>query len=480
MRSALCCPIPGGEHPWGIVGASGTEPWHWTEDDIAFVESVAATLGAAVRRQELEGQLQHQALHDPLTGLPNRALVHRPDRPRAGPGGPPGLAAGRAAPGPRRLQDRQRLARARQRRRAAGRAGDALRAGRARRRHGRAARRRRVRGGLRGRRERAGRRVRGRGAARAVRPSRPARRPPDQPVGQRRGRARGRRRGRHGRAAQRGGHRDVPRQAATGPAPTASSTRRCAATRSAGSTSPASCARRSAATVSTSTTSRSSTWPPARSSRIEALARWTNDAGERVPPDVFIPVAEETGLIGELGAVDPARGGPARGGLAADPRGRCPGERQRPRAAQPHLRATRCWPRSTRRASTRASSASRSPSRSSSTTTRPPRTRSHRLRDAGVSLLDRRLRHRLQLAELPPALPRRRRAQDRPVLPRRGHPRRGRRPGGDRSRPGLRPAGLRRGRRDPRAARAAWSSSAATSGRATCWPARCRPTRSRR
>ncbi|MEO5709455.1 MAG: EAL domain-containing protein [Nocardioidaceae bacterium] len=75
MRSALCCPIPGGEHPWGIVGASGTDPRHWTEDDIAFVESVAATLGAAVRRQELEAQLQHQALHDPLTGLPNRALV---------------------------------------------------------------------------------------------------------------------------------------------------------------------------------------------------------------------------------------------------------------------------------------------------------------------------------------------------------------------------------------------------------------------
>jgi diguanylate cyclase (GGDEF)-like protein len=75
MRAALCCPIPGGEHPWGIVGASGTDPRHWTEDDVAFVESVAATLGAAVRRQELEDQLQHQALHDPLTGLPNRALV---------------------------------------------------------------------------------------------------------------------------------------------------------------------------------------------------------------------------------------------------------------------------------------------------------------------------------------------------------------------------------------------------------------------
>ena len=75
MRSAICCPIPGGERPWGIVGASGVDPRRWSVDDIAFVESVAATLGAAVRRQDLEVQLQHQALHDPLTGLPNRALV---------------------------------------------------------------------------------------------------------------------------------------------------------------------------------------------------------------------------------------------------------------------------------------------------------------------------------------------------------------------------------------------------------------------
>ena len=76
MRSTLSCPIPGSDgQPWGAVGASGDLPYHWTEDDLAFVESVAATLGAAVRRDELEARLQHQALHDPLTGLPNRPLV---------------------------------------------------------------------------------------------------------------------------------------------------------------------------------------------------------------------------------------------------------------------------------------------------------------------------------------------------------------------------------------------------------------------
>jgi diguanylate cyclase (GGDEF)-like protein len=74
-RSALSTPVPGSDGPWGIVGAAGAEPRAWTDEDVAFVESVSALLGAAVRRAELEDALQHQALHDPLTGLPNRALA---------------------------------------------------------------------------------------------------------------------------------------------------------------------------------------------------------------------------------------------------------------------------------------------------------------------------------------------------------------------------------------------------------------------
>jgi diguanylate cyclase (GGDEF)-like protein/PAS domain S-box-containing protein len=34
---------------------------------------------------------------------------------------------------------------------------------------------------------------------------------------------------------------------------------------------------------------------------FEALARWCNDEGQQIPPDVFVPIAEECGLMPELG-----------------------------------------------------------------------------------------------------------------------------------------------------------------------------------
>ena len=75
IRGTIACPIPGEDAAWGLIGPVAPQPVTWTEDDVAFVESVAATVGAAVRRHDLETQLAHQALHDPLTGLPNRALA---------------------------------------------------------------------------------------------------------------------------------------------------------------------------------------------------------------------------------------------------------------------------------------------------------------------------------------------------------------------------------------------------------------------
>ncbi len=74
-RAGLVVAVPGRHAPWGVIGISGETPHEWLPDEVAFAESLAATMGAAVQRAELETELQHQALHDSLTGLPNRALA---------------------------------------------------------------------------------------------------------------------------------------------------------------------------------------------------------------------------------------------------------------------------------------------------------------------------------------------------------------------------------------------------------------------
>ncbi len=74
-RAVLACPIPGSEGVWGSMAVFSPEEHAWTPDEIAFAEAVSAVLGAAVRRSELEEKLEHQVLHDGLTGLPNRALA---------------------------------------------------------------------------------------------------------------------------------------------------------------------------------------------------------------------------------------------------------------------------------------------------------------------------------------------------------------------------------------------------------------------
>ncbi len=44
------------------------------DDDINFIQAVANVLSAAIDRVEAEEDVRHRALHDPLTGLPNRVL----------------------------------------------------------------------------------------------------------------------------------------------------------------------------------------------------------------------------------------------------------------------------------------------------------------------------------------------------------------------------------------------------------------------
>lgn len=67
--------IGGSEKPVGVLGAYAGTPRKFSTDDIGFLQGVANILSAAVERQRANEQLNHMALHDPLTDLPNRLLL---------------------------------------------------------------------------------------------------------------------------------------------------------------------------------------------------------------------------------------------------------------------------------------------------------------------------------------------------------------------------------------------------------------------
>ncbi len=75
VRSALAAPISAREQPYGVLAAFTSEVHPFSADDLNFAEGIAHVLGAAIARNEAEAELQRQALHDSLTGLPNRALL---------------------------------------------------------------------------------------------------------------------------------------------------------------------------------------------------------------------------------------------------------------------------------------------------------------------------------------------------------------------------------------------------------------------
>jgi diguanylate cyclase (GGDEF)-like protein len=75
MRSGVSAIIEGHERPFGILSAHSRRPRRFTTDDVNFLIAVANVLSAAVERNRKEEAARHAALHDPLTGLPNRTLA---------------------------------------------------------------------------------------------------------------------------------------------------------------------------------------------------------------------------------------------------------------------------------------------------------------------------------------------------------------------------------------------------------------------
>ena len=74
IRSSVCVRIEGPERPFGTLVVLSTRPKAYTQGDVDFIQSLANILADALQRQQSEEAIEYRALHDPLTGLPNRVL----------------------------------------------------------------------------------------------------------------------------------------------------------------------------------------------------------------------------------------------------------------------------------------------------------------------------------------------------------------------------------------------------------------------
>jgi len=72
----LVVPIrAGGGQVLGHLEVARPEPWQPTESEQVLVDSKAKLASIAIEHRQLTSRLSYQAQHDPLTGLPNRALL---------------------------------------------------------------------------------------------------------------------------------------------------------------------------------------------------------------------------------------------------------------------------------------------------------------------------------------------------------------------------------------------------------------------
>jgi diguanylate cyclase (GGDEF)-like protein len=75
VASGVSVVVEGRDAPFGILSAHSTAPRSFSDEDVDFLTTVANVLSAAIERNRDEQASRHAALHDPLTGLPNRVLA---------------------------------------------------------------------------------------------------------------------------------------------------------------------------------------------------------------------------------------------------------------------------------------------------------------------------------------------------------------------------------------------------------------------
>ncbi len=74
LASATTIRMQDGGTRIGVIEVASVEPRRLDQSELTFLMSVANLLAAALARFAAEGEARYQTLHDPLTGLPNRAL----------------------------------------------------------------------------------------------------------------------------------------------------------------------------------------------------------------------------------------------------------------------------------------------------------------------------------------------------------------------------------------------------------------------
>jgi diguanylate cyclase (GGDEF)-like protein/PAS domain S-box-containing protein len=74
IASSISAPIAGASEPWGVIAVHSRAERAFTRQETGFVRSVANILASAVGRLAAEDDTRHRATHDPLTGLANRTL----------------------------------------------------------------------------------------------------------------------------------------------------------------------------------------------------------------------------------------------------------------------------------------------------------------------------------------------------------------------------------------------------------------------